>query len=120
MQVDSDQRDTSMLIPPAQLQRAAGRLAGVTGFLSTIHDALDDRASVFNRYFHVRRVVWTALWIALANHRIGRTNKERVVWLAWAHDLNRWPFAHNSERGVYPQLAPFNQNNDIRRFLGTC
>ncbi len=32
-------------------------------------------------------------------------------WLAWAHDLNRWPFAHNSEKGTY------NQAEDLPRYF---
>lgn len=29
----------------------------------------------------------------------------KVHWLSWAHDLNRWPFAHNSEKGLFDQAA---------------
>jgi len=34
-------------------------------------------------------------------------DRDYIVWLAWAHDLNRWPFAHNSEKGIFDQASDF-------------
>jgi hypothetical protein len=117
MLTEISHEEIGALIPPFMLQRTAGRLAGVTGFISAIHDSTDGRAAVFNRYFHVRRVVWAARWIVHTLGSKGRVDKERVTWLSWAHDLNRWPFAHNSERGPYPQTPRFEQGNDVSRFF---
>lgn len=87
---------------PADLQRRIGRLRHITGFVTTYGQAVDPRLSVFARLWHVKRVVSTAdrlrgLTASLDGARIER--------LAWLHDLNRWPFAHNSEKGLFDQAA---------------
>jgi len=83
---------------------------GVTGFVSVLPVPGDDRTKVFSRYYHVRRVAWLSHCIAEV-HRDGPGDLNVVNWFAWAHDLNRWPFAHNSERGLFDQAA------DLPRYL---
>lgn len=97
--------------PPKELERASGRMFDITGFVSILPTPTDQRSVVFARYFHVRRVAWTAQLICnLASDRASICT-ESVDWLAWSHDLNRWPFAHNSEKG------DFDQGRDIARFM---
>jgi hypothetical protein len=46
----------------------------------------------------------------------GTIDEARVRRLTWLHDLNRWPFAHNSEQGLYDQaadLAAYFRDNHI-------
>jgi hypothetical protein len=115
MNAVTEPASTAEMIPPVSLQRAAGRLAGITGFVTALHGDSDERAAVFSRYFHVRRVAWTATWLC---RTIGEAiDYERVSWLAWAHDLNRWPFAHNSERGSHAVMRRFDQGQDVPRYL---
>jgi DNA repair photolyase len=97
---------------PSEMDGPVERLRSITGFVTTLHDRRDPRALVFGRYFHVRRVAWLADWLSSLNEGEGnRLNVQRVRWLAWAHDLNRWPFAHNSEKGN------FDQAEDLPRYL---
>ena len=96
--------------PPEPLSRAAQRMFGVTGFVSVLTEPGDNRTQVFCRYYHVRRVAWLSHCIAQV-HRDGPGDLNVLNWFAWAHDLNRWPFAHNSERGLFDQAA------DIPRYL---
>jgi len=105
-------------IIPSELQTAIQRLRRITGFLTTLHSQSDRRPLFFSRYYHVRRVSWTAHW--LAKQRIAArhiVDQQRVNWLVWAHDLNRWPFAHNSERN---EKRPFNQAADIPEYFLKC
>lgn len=105
-------RDEAMEAP-SEMDGSVERLRSITGFVTTLHDRRDPRALVFGRYFHVRRVVWLAHWLSSRDSSKGNNpNVQRVCWLAWAHDLNRWPFAHNSEKGY------FDQAGDLERFLG--
>lgn len=95
-------------------RRAVDRLRRITGFVSTLHPPGDPRPLAFGRYFHVRRVAWLAA--RLVEHRLRAgwsVDARRVARLAWAHDLNRWPFAHLSEQGVFDQAA------DVLRFFDT-
>ena len=97
---------------PGEMDSPVKRLRSITGFVTTLHDRQDPRALVFGRYFHVRRVVWLADWLSSLSESEGNVlNVQRVHWLAWAHDLNRWPFAHNSEKGN------FDQAKDLPRYL---
>ena len=99
--------DVSSYVPPQALAAAVARLHGVTGFVTALHPPGDRRPLALVRYFHVRRVA------ALADHMARlratstgeRVDPAAVAWLSWAHDLNRWPFAHNSEVGVFDQAA---------------
>jgi hypothetical protein len=84
---------------------------GVTGFVTILYNKDDERPRVFSRYFHVRRVAWTARLIAQQISPSASIHLEYLDWLAWAHDLNRWPFSHNSERGF------FDQAQDVPRYL---
>jgi DNA repair photolyase len=92
----------------ANMLRAIQRLYRITGFVTTLHAPNDPRPLAFARYFHVRRVAWVADWL---QSLMKNSHSEAVSWLAWSHDINRWPFAHNSERGV------FDQAGDISRYL---
>ena len=101
----------SSVFGPA-MYAAVERLKAITGFVTTLHKADDPRPLAFARYYHVRRVVWVAEWLRL--RRVSGTEQldiNTVRWLAWAHDLNRWPFAHNSEKGF------FNQADDVSRYV---
>jgi hypothetical protein len=84
---------------------------GVTGFVSILPVDNDKRSSVFSRYYHVRRVAWTADLLVSLLPPASPISDRLVQWLAWSHDLNRWPFAHNSEKGL------FDQGLDIARYL---
>jgi len=93
------------------------RIKGITGMLSPIGPPGDDRPSLFNRFHHVRRVATVALCAAVESQNEGSIiDLARVRRLAWLHDVNRWPFAHNGERGLYDQVADlpvFFQANSI-------
>lgn len=98
--------------PPEEMRSRTDRLRSITGFVTTLHEMSDARPEVFGRYYHVRRVTWLASWLASrAENRDVQPNGARVMWLAWAHDLNRWPFAHNSEKGNFDQAA------DVGRYV---
>ncbi len=91
---------------PEHLHRHIRRMKHISGFVTTLVRAGDGRASVFNRLEHVQRVSWVARQLAESPQQ--HLDASRMVWM---HDLNRWPFAHNSEKGRY------NQGEDIGRFL---
>jgi hypothetical protein len=95
-----------------KIATAVDRLHRITGMISPIGPEGDLRPSAFSRYLHVRRVASVALSVAgAAAGNQDSLNLVRVRRLAWLHDLNRWPFAHNSERGR------FDQAEDIDGFL---
>jgi hypothetical protein len=75
------------------------RLKGITGFATTLTTRRDHRALVFNRFNHVSRVATLAAFIANSLE----IPTKPVLRIAWLHDLNRWPFAHNSERDIFSQ-----------------
>lgn len=101
-----------LLIPPVELKEHIERLYKITGFVTILHEPEDSRSLVFSRFYHVRRVVWLAQFIAQNKLDIGENpDIGKVIFLAWAHDLNRWPFAHNSEKGL------FIQEDDIYRYM---
>jgi len=89
-------------MPPA-LQHGINRLKGITGLATTLVSPTDRRPLAFSRYFHVRRIA-AATEAILQQLACEQTpDPQRVAWLVWVHDLNRWPFAHNSERGHFRQ-----------------
>lgn len=77
------------------------RLKGITGFLTTLHSRADRRAEVFSRFEHVQRVVWLTKVLAEGQPDLA----EQAEKYAWIHDLNRWAFAHNAERGRFNQVS---------------
>ncbi|MDV9177118.1 hypothetical protein R6V09_44195 [Streptomyces sp. W16] len=92
---------------PSWLTDAANRLRGITGFVTVHPNGGDPRTLAFSRYEHVTRV--TSLALSLSEDR--RLPREEVLLLSWLHDINRWPFSHNSERGN------FDHADDIERFV---
>lgn len=90
-----------------RIQKALERLKGITGFVTTLCLENDNRSVVFNRYNHVQRVLWTNQYLC---KRIGvdSAQSDEIIIL---HDLNRWPFAQNSERGH------FNQADNVPAYL---
>lgn len=101
------------------MEDALRRLRRITGFVTTLHPDGDPRALAFSRYFHVHRVVDVAEW--LCNERVARgedLKRERIAQLAWAHDLNRWPFAHNGERNLFDQCGDVERYFDDHEIFG--
>lgn len=82
--------------------RAVHRLRLITGFATVYGVLKDPRLDSFARVWHVRRVVWFAELLAA---RFGVIDITRLRVLGWLHDLNRWPFAHNSEQNLFCQPA---------------
>lgn len=78
------------------------RLRHITGFITVYGGESDPRVSVFARLWHVERV---ALVTRLMRDVTDIGDADRVERLVWRHDLNRWPFAHNGERGFFDQAA---------------
>jgi hypothetical protein len=106
------------------LRRRIARLRYITGFVTTYGDECDPRVSIFARFWHVKRVANVAGRLC---RLAGPLDTRRVERLAWVHDLNRWPFAHNSERGLFDQAAnvkdyfadvPGVSEQDIRDLMG--
>ncbi len=93
------------LQPPSDFERQANRMKGVTGFVTILYAESDPRPLVYSRYYHVRRVVWLSLFIARKEGVISSESLSKIGRLAWGHDLNRWPFAHNSELGLFDQAG---------------
>lgn len=79
-----------------------GRLRRITGFVTVYGEQGDPRLAVFARLWHVERVALAARMMCGIT---GAEEVDRVERLAWLHDLNRWPFAHNAERGNFDQAA---------------
>jgi hypothetical protein len=96
---------TSDCVAPPDLAPLAPRMMGITGFVTNLCAPGDDRPRVFCRYYHVRRVAWTADLLLRLSSDGHRFDADLLRWYSWAHDLNRWPFAHNSEKGVFDQAA---------------
>ena len=90
-----------------KLASALDRLAGLTGFVSVLGP--DPRVRVFNRLDHVRRVVGFTAW--LCDRRLD-LDRDASMLVAWCHDLNRLPFAHNLEK-----LIAFDQAADFPHFV---
>jgi hypothetical protein len=87
------------------------RLDRITGFVTTLHRDDDPRPLAFGRGYHIRRVMTVAKLILDREHLDSSDVRRNVARLVWLHDLNRWPFAHNGERGRYSQDA------DLERYL---
>lgn len=81
------------------IRKALNRLKNITGFVTTLCPEDDPRASVYNRYDHISRMLWINQYFCTA---IG-TNPEQSNEIILLHDLNRWPFAQNSEKGYFDQ-----------------
>lgn len=90
-----------------KIQSALDRLRGITGFVTTLCYDYDKRASVFNRYNHINRV-WLVNQFLCDALKVNSDQSNEIVFL---HDLNRWPFAQNSETGY------FDQAGNVREFL---
>jgi hypothetical protein len=104
--------DTKYLTIPKDIQNPIDRMFRITGFVTVLCPPLDERPLAFARFYHVRRVAWTAGFILksrIANDE--GIDIDKLFWLAWAHDLNRWPFAHNSEKSL------FDQAEDVPRYF---
>ncbi|GAA1683439.1 hypothetical protein GCM10009830_33330 [Glycomyces endophyticus] len=86
----------------ARLSERILRLRHITGFVSVYGERADRRTAFFARYWHVQRVLEVAMMLVERSMSVDARAVER---LAWTHDLNRWPFAHNSERGRFDQVA---------------
>ena len=100
------------LTPPKEIAKQVERLRKITGFVTILHKPHDTRPLVFARYYHVRRVAWLSNLIAEGQIKLGiNIDLKTVFLLAWALDLNRWPFSHNSEKGF------FSQSDDISRYI---
>ncbi len=94
-----------------KIQTSLNRLKGITGFVTTLCRDGDDRAVVFNRYDHVKRVLFVN---GLLCRRVG-VDSEQAKEVIILHDLNRWPFAQNSERGYFDQAG-----NVYEYLTGVC
>lgn len=91
---------------PDELRDSAHRMFRITGFVTALCSESDERPLAFARFYHVRRVAWTCSLLCTLRSSSGIIDDiVKVNWLAWAHDLNRWPFAHNSEKGLFDQAA---------------
>jgi hypothetical protein len=112
MNTDLQNDDLGILKIPSDLQTLVERLFRITGFVTVLCTPSDERPLAFSRYYHVRRVAWTAGLISKIRIADGDlVNINKVRWLAWAHDLNRWPFAHNAEKDL------FDQAEDVPRYF---
>ena len=92
---------------PIWLSHAMKMLRSITGFVTIHPSGGDPRTLAFSRYDHVTRVASLAL--SVGDDR--RLSRSEVLLFSWLHDINRWPFAHNAERGR------FDQARDIERFI---
>ena len=100
---------------PVDLFSQVVRLKRITGFATTLYTVDDRRPLFFSRLYHVFRVSLIANWISEERLNIGaKINVSLVNWLAWAHDLNRWPFAHNSEKN---NKTPFHQSENLEYYF---
>lgn len=100
------------LVEVPGIARAISRLAGITGFVTTVSAPDDPRPRAYNRLDHIRRVDLAASVLA-STHGID-TFPDTTREIVWLHDLNRWPFAHHLERDRYDQAG------DVRGFLARC
>jgi hypothetical protein len=96
--------------PPPTLAPHLRRLGFLTGFVTCLYPTDDPRALALSRIHHVARVAALADFVGRQLH-VSVASLDRISWLAWTHDINRWPFAQNSEKGRFDQAA------DIARFL---
>lgn len=110
-----------LLTPPNEIKKQVERLHRITGFVTILHKPDDTRPLVFARFYHVRRVVWLSHFISVKKIEMGiKFDLRKVLLLAWTHDLNRWPFSHNSEKGLFYQdvdITRYLTANDLQNFL---
>jgi hypothetical protein len=110
--------DTLVLDPlrpdDAAIAAVVDRLDHITGFLTTLCPDGDPRPLAFGRGHHVRRVLKAAFTILERDGEHSDDFKRAVARLVWLHDANRWPFAHNAERGRYVQ------EDDVERFFAAA
>ncbi|MEV4787698.1 HD domain-containing protein [Streptomyces tuirus] len=92
---------------PTWLTCAAKRLQAITGFVTVHPNGGDPRTLAFSRYEHVARVASLALLVGEER----RLPRAEVLLFSWLHDINRWPFAHNAEKGH------FDGADDMERFI---
>ncbi|MGW0290488.1 HD domain-containing protein [Streptomyces tuirus] len=92
---------------PTWLTCAAKRLQAITGFVTVHPNGGDPRTLAFSRYEHVARVASLALLVGEER----RLPRPEVLLFSWLHDINRWPFAHNAEKGH------FDGADDMERFI---
>lgn len=90
-----------MKVADKNVLNALQRLKGITGFATTLCREGDPRARVFNRYDHIQRMLWINQYFC----GVTGVNSERANEIILLHDLNRWPFAQNSEKGYFDQSA---------------
>ena len=90
-----------------QVRKALKRLKGVTGFATTLCREGDPRACVFSRYDHIMRMLWINRYLCREIGADPRQSEEVIL----LHDLNRWPFAQNAEKGC------FNQDDNAGEYL---
>ncbi|GAA4572158.1 hypothetical protein [Planotetraspora kaengkrachanensis] len=101
MKIDLDGVNAPVSLPD-ELRHRILRLRHITGFVTTFGEEQDPRVKVFARLWHVQRVTSLARQLATDSDSV---DLDRIIGLAWMHDLNRWPFAHNIERGSFDQAA---------------
>ena len=103
-----DYFSNEFLIPPSNLINQLSRLKNLTGFVTVIALPNDPRPLAFARYYHVERVVLLTKIISnLRRSESISVDYKKAELLAWVHDLNRWPFSHNSETGLFIQEDHF-------------
>ena len=71
------------------------RQRGITGFVSIL--GTDNRVKVFSRYNHIMRVVKLTRWLLTL---FPERDCHKSLFLAYFHDINRLPFAHNFEKKI--------------------
>ncbi|KWT89408.1 HD domain protein [Candidatus Magnetominusculus xianensis] len=86
------------------------RQKGITGFISILGD--DYRVKTFCRYNHILRVVNLTKWLLTM---FPKRDPHKSLFIAYFHDINRLPFAHNVEK-----IIQFNQSNNIHKYLQLC
>lgn len=99
--------DLELVINNPILIQLFDRLRGITGFISILGD--DPRLEVFKRSYHVMRVAKVAEWLCEQNRKY---DMNEALFVAYFHDINRLPFAHNLEKQI-----GFNQANNLEEFF---
>lgn len=88
-----------LLSEDQHVRKALERLKGITGFATTLCRKGDPRARVFSRYDHIMRMLWINRYLC-REIGVDPQQSEEIILL---HDLNRWPFAQNAEKGYFDQ-----------------
>ena len=107
----------SSIAEPESTAHLTNRLRYITGFVTCLYESPDLRPLAFSRYYHVRRVAWLSRYIASERlHDTPALDFEYINLLAWLHDINRWVFAHNSEKGLFDQaedIGPYLKKHGV-------